>query len=46
VALDYHQPVWSFAQQEEQLEWDKLEAWQPDAVANPVSRSKDKKVRR
>jgi hypothetical protein len=46
VALDYHKPVWSFAQQEDQQEWDRLEAWQPDAVANLVSRSNDEKVSR
>lgn len=44
VALDYHKPVWRFAQQEDQQEWQRLEAWRPGEVAQPVSRSHDKKV--
>lgn len=44
LALAYHKPVWSFAQQDDQQEWQRLEAWRPGEVAQPVSRSQDKKA--
>jgi hypothetical protein len=44
VSLDYHKPVWSWASQEDQQEWQGLEAWRPGKVVNPISRSRDKQV--
>jgi hypothetical protein len=44
VALDYHKPVWSFAAQDDQQEWERIEGWRPGEVATPVSRSRDKQV--
>jgi hypothetical protein len=44
MALNFHKPVWSFAQQEDQQEWQRLEAWRPGEVAQPISKSADRKV--
>lgn len=44
LALDYHKPVWSFASQEAQQDWQRLEGWRPGEVAEPVSKSRDSKV--
>jgi hypothetical protein len=44
VSLDYHRPVWSWANREDQQEWEGLEGWRPGEVASPISRSNDKQV--
>lgn len=43
-AFDYHTPVWTFTSSKDQEEWNRLEAWRPNEVATPTSRSRDKQV--